>query len=200
MKKILMISLMLMIGTVGFSQSVTEVMAEQIAKLQLYLNWLKKGYSIASKGLTLINDLKHGDFNMFQDYFNSLEQVKGPIKEDAKIAAMIAMQVQIVTRYQSYYHKVQASSTFTAQELTYVYNFYSLLLDDAGTDIDALTDVISDGKLQMKDDERISRINQLYKSMMGKYEAFYSFSNQIGLQAQQRQSDKNCWQNLQNLY
>jgi hypothetical protein len=168
--------------------------------LQLYLNWLKKGYSIASKGLTLINDLKHGDFNMFQDYFNSLEQVKGPIKEGAKIAAMIAMQVQIVTRYQNYYHKVQASGTFTAQELTYVYNFYSLLLDDAGTDIDALTDVISDGKLQMKDDERISRINQLYKSMMGKYEAFYSFSNQIGLQAQQRQSDKNCWQNLQNLY
>lgn len=200
MKKICVIALLLVIGGRVCCQSATEVMIEQIVKLETYLSWLKKGYDIANKGLNLINDIKHGDFNMHQDYFNSLQQVKSPIKNDAKIAAMIAMQVQMLASYKSYARSFKTSGVFTSQEITYLQRVFTAVLDDVGKDITELTAVITDGDLQMKDDQRITRIDNLYNGVAGKYDFMYSFGNQVQLQAAQRQEELQETQQLQKLY
>ena len=133
MKTIVIIISFVLIGSPVFSQ--TEVMIEQIIKLKTYLSWLKKGYDIANKGLTLIGDIKHGDFNLHKDYFNSLEQVNPQIKGDVKIADMISMQVQMLSSYKSYYQQFKASGVFTGKELNYLYQVFTVLLDDVARDI-----------------------------------------------------------------
>ena len=46
---------------------------EQIAALNVYLGYVKEGYSIARDGLRIINDIKQGDFKLHDDKFQSLQ-------------------------------------------------------------------------------------------------------------------------------
>src|ERR1700743_3074408 len=113
MKKRVIIVLSMLWGACTHAQSATTVMLEQIAKLDLLLAELKKGYDVVNKGLNLINDIKQGDFNLHSDYFNSLSTVKGPIKNDAKIAAMMAMQGQMVTNFAKFMQSYKNARVFT---------------------------------------------------------------------------------------
>jgi hypothetical protein len=198
MKAMIIIISLVLIGSPVFSQ--TDVMIEQIIKLKTYLSWLKKGYDIANKGLTLIGDIKHGDFNLHKDYFNSLEQVNPQIKGDVKIAAMISMQVQMLSSYKSYYQQFKASGAFTSKELNYLYQVFTVLLDDVAKDITEMTNVVTDDQLQMKDDERIDDIDKLYRNMTDKYEFLYSFSSQVQLQVLQRQRELKESHSIQKMY
>jgi hypothetical protein len=200
MKQVGIIVIGILVGYGAFSQNRATVMLEQISKYEVYLTYLKKGYDIASKGLTLIGDIKKGDFNLHKDYFNSLNQVNPQIKRDVKVAAMIAMQVEMLSAYKSYYQKFRASGVFTNQEINYLYSVFTTLLNDVAEDIAELTNVITDGQLQMKDDERINRINNLYMGMTGKYDFLYSFSDQVQIQSLQRQKELQEIQHLQKSY
>ena len=48
---------------------------------EVYAGYLKKGYDITQDGLKLISDIKHGDFDLHNDYFNSLKKVALAIKD-----------------------------------------------------------------------------------------------------------------------
>jgi len=200
MKRVVMISVFILVGSCVFCQNKITVMLEQIAKYEAYLTYLKKGYDIVNKGLTLIGDIKHGDFSLHKDYFNSLNQVNPKIKVDVKIAAMIAMQAEMLSGYQAYYSRFQAAGVFTGQQINYLYRVFSALLDDVAEDMTELTNVITDGQLQMKDDERINRIDQLYSGMTSKYNFLYAFGDQVQLQGLQRQKELQETLHLQKMY
>ncbi|HMI59272.1 MAG TPA: hypothetical protein VK518_00145 [Puia sp.] len=200
MKQTVMIVGLILVVSRGFSQNKITVMLEQIAKYEVYLMDLKKGYDVVNKGLTLINDIKHGEFDLHRDYFNSLKSVNPQIKSEAKIAAMIALQAEILSDCQSYYHQLQQSGVFTSQEISYLYTVFSALLTDVAKDITAVTTVIADGQLQMKDGERLSRIDQLYAGMTDHYEFLHAFGDQAKLQGLQRRKALQEVQNLQKMY
>lgn len=198
MKRLLLIGLITFFANAGFCQ--IQVRIEQIAKLETYLIWLKKGYGIVSDGLNIVDNIKHGDFSLHQGYFTSLTSVKTPIKGDAKIAAMIALQVQMLASYKSYVRDFRSSGVFTSQELIYLSKVFAAILDDAVKDINALTVFITDGSFQAKDDERISRINELYNSMADKYEFLYTFGDEVRLLGIQRKKELQETVHLQKLY
>lgn len=200
MKRVVMIGVFILVGSCVFSQNKITVMLEQIAKYEAYLTYLKKGYDIVNKGLTLIGDIKHGDFSLHKDYFNSLNQVNPKIKGDVKIVAMIAMQAEMLSGYQAYYSRFRAAGVFTGQEINYLYRVFGALLEDVAEDMTELTNVITDGQLQMKDDERINRIDQLYTGMTGKYNFLYAFGDQVQLQGIQRQKELQETLHLQEMY
>jgi hypothetical protein len=200
MKQVVIILIVVLLGNGAFSQNRATVILEQIAKFEVYLSYLKKGYDIVNKGLTLIGDIKHGDFNLHKDYFNSLDQVNPQIKSDVKIAAMIAMQVEMLSSYKAYYQQFRASGVFTNQEINYFYSVFTTLLNDVAEDITELTNVVTDGQLQMKDDERINRIDKLYTGMTGKYNFLYSFADQVQVQSLQRQKELQELKTIQKMY
>lgn len=200
MKQVGIMVIGVFLGSQAFCQDKATVIIEQTTKLEVYLSYLKKGYDIVNKGLTLIGDITHGDFNLHQDYFNSLKQVNPTLKSDVKIAAMIAMQGQMVSSYKSYYQQCKASKVFTDKEINYLYRVFTAVLDDVAKDITELTNVIADGQLQMKDDERINRIDNLYTGMTGKYEFLHSFGEQVQVQVAQRQKELHEGRTIQKLY
>src|ERR1700754_3337498 len=122
MKQVVLIMGFVLAADRGFSQNKITVMIEQIAKYEVYLADLKKGYDIVNKGLTLISDIKHGDFDLHKDYFNSLKSVNPQIKGEAKVATILAMQAEILSNYQSYYQKFQQAGVFTQKEISYLYS------------------------------------------------------------------------------
>ena len=46
---------------------------QQIVTLQTYIGYAQKGYSIMESGLNTISELKAGEFNLHNAFYNSLE-------------------------------------------------------------------------------------------------------------------------------
>lgn len=185
-----------------FNQKKTQkkYLLAQIALLQTYLGYLEKGYQIAEKGLTLIGDIKRGDFKLHHDFFTSLQHVNPAIKQSAKVVAIITMQADMLADYKNYYKCCQTVGVFSTEEVKYIYAVFSSLIGELAADIEGLTTVITDGKLEMKDNERIDRIDKLYNQVQDKYAFLHSFGNEISLQAAQRQRALRSTQELMKMY
>jgi hypothetical protein len=173
---------------------------EQIVALQLYISYVKKGYSIAKEGLNTISSFKRGEFNLHTDYFNSLKNVNPKIKGYAKIADIIAMQVSIVQNCIRLRRQVRESGVFNDLELDYIGRVLSRMLADCENTLDELITVTKDGNLEMKDNERLERIDNLYKDMIVKYTFSQSFSNETMVLSASRIKENNDVQTSRALY
>jgi hypothetical protein len=150
---------------------------QQIAALQLYIGYAQKGYQIAKEGLTTIGSFTRWEFNLHTDYFNSLKSVNPEIKHYAKVAEIIALQVKIVQDYNHTCRQINSSNAFSSDELSYIRSVFTNLLDDCEKTLDELIAVTTDGKMKMKDDERMARVDKLYLDMQDKFTFSQSFSN-----------------------
>ncbi|MGN6602458.1 MAG: hypothetical protein ACTHK8_08390 [Ginsengibacter sp.] len=174
-----------------FHQKKTQIkyLLQQIAANEVYIGYLQKGYKIAESGLHTINDIKHGDFNLHNDFFNSLKNVNAKVKGMAEVAGIIALQVQIVKQARSAVQRINASDQFTATEVSYLQNVFNQLLDECTKDINALIDIVTPGNLTMTDDERMKRIDGIYTDMQDKASFSKSFNYQAAMLAVQRRQE-----------
>lgn len=163
---------------------------EQIAALQMHLDNLKKGITIVYKGLTAIHNIKNGDFNLHRDFFGSLKKVNPRISNSAKVADIIAFQVYIIQNLKKINNYCKNNESFTAEEIRYVALVYSNMLFLTDASISELLDIIRSDKSEMKDDERLNRIDKLYEDMLDKHAFVTGFGNEVVLLSHQREKEK----------
>ena len=163
---------------------------EQIVALKTYIGYAAEGYSIATKGLNTIKDIKNGDFNLHGNFFNSLSFVNPQVKKYSKVAAIIAMQISIAKLVRNTIKHCKDGKQLTDFELDYLRKVFNNVLDDCGNNLDELIALITDGEQQMKDDERIKRIDMLYIDMQDKQVFAQSFSNSAKNLSVQRRNDE----------
>lgn len=163
-----------------FRQNKTQkkYLTQQIAALQVYIEYAQKGYSIARDGLDAIGNFKRGEFGLHTEYFNSLKNVNPKVRNVAQVADIISLQIEIVRVSAKTFHWVQQSNAFNGDEQAYIKRVFGRLLEDCETVLDELIVVTATGELEMKDDERLERIDVLYKDMMDKSIFSQSFSNE----------------------
>lgn len=152
---------------------------QQIAALQIHLESIKKGYRIARTGLQAVSDLKNGEFNLHSLYFQSLKKVNPTIRKYGRIAEISATQVKILKDYKALKDRIQADGMYSRAELDYIDRASGSILDNCEQVISDLIDVVSDGKLELKDDERLERIDQLYNAMQENADLSRSFSYEV---------------------
>jgi hypothetical protein len=187
MKKIIAIAMLLSLNKSISAQTFAEwfrqkstqkkYLVQQIAALQVYSGYVSKGYAIAKNGLNTIQDIKHGDFNLYKNYFSSLASVNPTIKRYAKIADIISLEISIVKQASSVVKFCKLSNQFTPSEIIFFRNVFDNLLSDCSTSLDKLFDIISNGKLTIKDDERIDEIDKIYEDMVDKQVFCRSFGD-----------------------
>ena len=172
-----------------FRQNKTQkkYLLQQIAALQTYIGYAEKGFSIVTSGLNTIQDIKKGDFNLHSKFFTSLMNVNPEVKKYVKVAQIISMQISIAKVVNNTIKDCRNARQMTDAEMNYLQHVFNNLLDDCGKDLDELFGLITDGQQQMKDDERIKRIDKLYADMQDKKMFTQSFSNSAkGLSVQRR--------------
>lgn len=174
-----------------FRQKATQkkYLLQQIAALQTYIGYAEKGYSIASQGLHTISDIKHGDFNLHSTFFTSLVTVNPTVKNYIKVADIISMQLAITKQVHSTM-KQCIGVKLTAAEINYLNIVFNTFLDDCSKNLDELFALITDNELQLKDDERIKRIDKVYDDMCAKKIFVQSFSNDAKILSVQRGNDQ----------
>lgn len=201
MKKLLsLVVILLVLLTNSFAQTTQEwtqqnktqkqYLLQQIAALHTYIGYAKKGYDIVGKGVNTVRNIKNGDFNLHRDFFSSLNNINPLIKKYAKLADLLAYQYRIIKQTKETIKGIKQSGQFTALEIDYCQNVFSNLLDDCIKTIDDLVSAITSDKLQMKDDERIKRIDILYADMQDKYAFCSSFTDEMSILALQRITEK----------
>lgn len=163
---------------------------QQIVALHTYINYAKKGYNIVNKGVTTVRNIKKGDFNLHRDFFNHLKNINPKISRYVKVADIIAYQFRIIKQTKEAVTGIRATKQFTAQETDYCVAVLNNLISECGKTIDELILIITDGKLEMKDDERLKRIDALYGDMQNKYAFCSSFSEDMALLTMQRLSEQ----------
>jgi len=166
-------------------------LTEQIVALQVYAGYVEKGYKIAKDGLAAIHTIKQGDFSLHNNYFSSLRNVSPNVKAYSKIAGIVALQISIVQNCKRQRNFMNQSHQFSNNELLYAGKVYDNVLDDCTDIIGELTDLVTDGLLQMKDDERIKRIDKLYNNVKERAAFVQHFGNANNILAIQRMKDQN---------
>jgi hypothetical protein len=150
----------------------------QIAALKVYIEYAQKGYSTVKKGLNFIGDLKKGELNLHSDYFNSLRKTNPKIKKYYKVAGIISLQLKIIKISNNTFKELRKDDLFHGDELDHIERSFDRLFDNCNRTLDELLTVSTDTKLAMKDDERIKRIDTLYKMMMNDFVFCQALSNQ----------------------
>ncbi|MEJ7737007.1 MAG: hypothetical protein WKF97_06235 [Chitinophagaceae bacterium] len=189
MKSIIILAFIILISLVVKAQK--KALIQQIVALQVHIGYLQKGYSIAKKGLNLISDIKNGELNLHTDYFNSLKTVNPRIRNYSKVGDCIIIQVKILNEYKKAYGQLQESKAFNTDELSYMSKVFKRLLDDCTGPIDELIAITTSNKLEMKDDERLKRIDALYSDIQAKYSFVKSYANEVKILAVLRLREHN---------
>ncbi len=166
------------------------MLLEQIAGLKVYIDYAQKGYSIAKKGLTVIGDLKRGEFNLHTDYLNSLAMVNPAIKKYGRLGEIILLQLKIMENYKQTYEGIEDGDLFHGSELAYIKRVFDRLLDNCSTTLEELIAVTTNDQLEMKDDERMKRIDLLYLTMVDNYSFCQSFNKQTRLLLLSREKEE----------
>lgn len=171
-----------------FQQKKTQIqyLEQQVAALKAYAQVAQKGYGIAKSGLTLIGNIKRGDFTLHSNYFSSLTNVNSNVKGYTKIAEIISMQIGIVKTCHQQRIDIQRSGELTTMEILYLQKVFDNLLRSCSEDMDQLLAVTTDGRLVMNDDERIQNIAQLFHQMQDRWLFVQDFGKGNTLVAIQR--------------
>lgn len=175
-----------------FNQKNTQrkYLLEQIAAFQVYLGYLKKGYSIAHDGLHLIGDIKNGEFGLHKSYFDSLKTVNPKIMHSSKAAAILSLQAAVLEQIDQSLNKIAESGQFPANETGEIKGVYGKLLQECADDLEELSLVIKNGQTEMTDDKRIAAIDKTYASIQDKYAFLQTYCNHVTEIMQQRQQAK----------
>lgn len=175
-------------------------LAKQVALLKVYLSYVKEGYEIADKGLTTIHDITNGDFNLHRDFFTSLKNVNPHISTSAKVADIIAFQVYIIQDIKRVNNFCKDNEHLTPEEIRYVAAVYSNMLFLCDASITELLTIIRSNEAEMKDDERMMRIDKLYDDMLDKHAFVKSFDNDVRLVAWEREREKQSLEMIRKQY
>ena len=199
MKNLLSLLLFLLVSLIGKAQTFDEwfrqkktqkeYLLQQIAAFQVYQEYVQKGYGIAKEGLTAISDSKKGDFHLHQDFFGSLKEVNLNIKEYTKVADIVMLQREILKLYNHVSSFVKTKGLFDAKDVDYCLKVLQNILDDASAIVVDVTAVVTPNVMELKDNERLSRIDALYTRMQEAYTFAQHFKSELKLLLLQRMQD-----------
>jgi cob(I)alamin adenosyltransferase len=172
MKKILITFLLIYGGSAANAQGIGEwfnqkntqkkYLLEQIAALKAYTAVLNKGYNVVKDGSNLISDIRKGELNLHSSHFDSLKKVNPRIRYYGSADKILSLQAQMATARNTMQSQAKKSGQFTGQELENLKRICTGLSESSAKDLEELELVISDGRLQLSDDQRIARIEKLY--------------------------------------
>jgi hypothetical protein len=171
MKKIIvmLVSSILLSGGMQAQSKYQKELLLQIAALKVYIEYGQKGYNVVKKGLGFIGDVKRGEVNLHQNYFSALKKVNPKIKNYFKVAEIISMQIQIIKTYKGTFRQLQEDDLFHGNELDYIHRAFDRLLENCNATLNELLEITTDANLEMKDDQRMESIDNLYLTMMDDY-------------------------------
>jgi hypothetical protein len=138
--------------------------------------------------------------DLFSGYYQELLQVKNALASYDKVVSMIDKQAQLVKDYQTAWAAIQKDNHFSAQEISYIGNVYSGILNQSIENLKQLDMVITALVTQMSDGSRLAIIDGAGARIDQNYSDLHQFTQQNVLLSIQRSTDANDLNEVKLLY
>jgi hypothetical protein len=158
---------------------------EQIVALRMYAGYLQKGYEVARSGLGVVRDLSKGEFNLHSAFISGLKKVNPSIGKSVRVAEILEMQFGIGKAFRG----LGDLEFLSVTNRLYVDLVRANLWEECLADLKELLLVLSSGRVEMKDDERLERLDRVYGSMREKSSFAQHFCSQVMGLADGRRED-----------
>ncbi|HEX7358343.1 MAG TPA: hypothetical protein VF270_11590 [Ignavibacteriaceae bacterium] len=162
-----------------------EYLLKQIVAFKVYGNYLKKGYQIAKGGLKTISDLKKGEFDLHQEFFNSLKSINPVVANNPQISEILDLEKGITNSF-----KTLKYAGLSTSEIDYINSVKGKVLEESNQDLEDLSVILKPNQLEMEDSQRIQRINELHQSMVSKFQFSKTFVSGVILLQNQKEKEK----------
>lgn len=154
---------------------------QQLIALRAYGSQLKQGYKAVSQGWQTIKGFSQGEFDLHRLYLNGLKLVNPLIAKDPRVAESLEAIIAIRLGFAAL-EKLELN----LQHRSYVEQVRVNLMQACEKELAALESLLEKGKLEMTDDERLQRLDQIHIRLKDKEAFTRDFSAQAKLLAQQQ--------------
>lgn len=176
-----------------------------IQRLQNKTIWLQNAQKTLENKMSQLklNEIKEWtqkQKKLYEDYFEELRKVKAAIANYKRVKDIIQLQVAMVKEYKGAWALFQQDKNFTPEELDYMLNIYSGMMDESLKNIDQLFLVVNSFATQMTDAKRLEIINTVADNIQTQYFDLKEFNTQNKMLSLQRASDKAEIEYVRRLY
>lgn len=177
----------------------------QMQRLQNKTIWLQNAQKtlenkMSQLKLNEIKDWVEKQRKLYDDYFQELRKVKNALAYYNRVKDIIERQVQMVNEYKGAWSLFRQDKNFTADELDYIYNIYSGMMDESLKSVDQLFLVVNAFTTQMSDAKRLEIINTVSDNLEQQYVDLKDFNNQNKMLSIQRASERGEIEYVRRLY
>jgi len=170
-----------------FKQKKTQkkYLLQQIAALQVYIGYASKGYDIVGNGIHAVKDINNGEFNLHRNFFAALGAVNPFVKGSAVVTDVLNGGLEVISILKGW-----DSSGLNAGDRAFVSLVKANLLAECAVELEDFLLIITSGKLDMKDNERLARLELLRTSMENKRGFALAFSGDLDQLTRQREGEQ----------
>ena len=188
--------------------TVTKVIKAIDLKVQRMQNktiWLQNAQKVienqmSKTRLTEISGWTEQQKQLYSNYYTELGNIKATISKYQRIKDITLKQAALVSEYKQAWSLFRQDNHFNPQELNYMQQVYSGILDASVKNLDEIMLVVSPAKTQMTDEQRLELINKASDHLDENYNDLHQFNNQ-GIQLSlQRSKDLSDTQSIKKLY
>lgn len=181
-----------------FQQKSTQkkYLLQQIAALQVFSGYLKQGYQIAHNGLGSISGSLTSENKLHTTYYTRMSIASPAVKKNEQVQDILAWQKDILTILST----IDQINGLTGAEKNYLAGVRSAVLKDCDQQINALQLVVTDGKSQMSDADRLVLIGKIHAAMLDNYHFAAGFTAQAKAYANQRMQEQRDAQTAKQVY
>lgn len=174
--------------------------AVQIGLLKTYSGYMDKGLSLAQNGLDLTHSYKNGEFGLHDGYYTSLMQVNQNVKKYPAAQSALDLYAKMKTLQTAIKSNISNTAFLSVAEKSRLTGTLTNLMDASGKDMDELGNLLTDGKYQLSDNERMTRIEAVYKRIQIKYRSLSNFQKQVNTVTSGRKEQKANATKMKQLY
>lgn len=174
-----------------FKQKKTQqkYLIQQIAGLQVYIEFARKGYEVTTNGINTVKDIKNGDFKLHAVFFKGLGKVNPKIKDASQAVEILFFYQQIIKAGNNLNKQAKNSNVILPDEMGYLERVIERLKQDCSSLLDGTFELITNGALEMSDDERINRLTALLNEMESNYTFLKTFNEETIILIQSRKNE-----------
>lgn len=177
----------------------------KIQKLQNKTIWLQNAQktlenSMSKLKLTEIGEWVEKQRKLYGDYFKELWKVKAALAYYHRVMDIIEDQMAMVAEYKSAWAVFRQDKNFTVDELNYMADIYTGMMNESLKSLDQLFIVVNAFTTQMSDAKRMEIINTAANSIEEGFLDLKEFNNQNKLISIQRAAAKGEIEYVKRLY
>ena len=177
----------------------------KIQRLQNKTIWLQNAQKtlenkMSQLKLNEIKDWVEKQRKLYDDYFKELWKVKTALVYYQRVKDIIQPQVQLINEYKGAWALFKQDKNFNAEELAYMFNIYTGMMDESLKGIDQVSLVINAFATQMSDAKRLEIINTVADNIEQQFVDMKEFNNQQKLLSLQRATERNEIEYVRRLY